>query len=123
MGTGAESGTGTRMERGGERRRALVSATAERSREEDQTHYLCRQEVAHAGSQQLPTQDPAPARRCGIEGRPGHQAREGGNDDGGGDEGGDGNETEDGNGHNDKDKGGNVSGNGEDIREEGGGKG
>ena len=29
-------------------------------------HYLCRQEVAPAGSQQLHAQDPTPARRCGA---------------------------------------------------------
>ena len=44
--------------------------------------------MASAGSQQLLAQDPAPARRCGTEGRTGHQRREGGNGDGnrGGDE-------------------------------------
>ena len=40
-------------------------------------HYLCRQELAPAGSQQLQGQDPGPARRCGTEGRTGrHGGRE-----------------------------------------------
>ena len=40
-----------------------------------------RQEVVPAGNQQLRAQDPAPARRCDIEGRTWHQGLEGGNGD------------------------------------------
>ena len=45
-------------------------------------HHLRRQEVAPAGIHQLLVQDPAPTRRCGTEGRTGHQGLEGGNGDG-----------------------------------------
>ena len=45
--------------------------------------------MAPAGSQQLRAQDPAPARRCGTEGRTERQVREGGNGDGDRDGGGD----------------------------------
>ena len=52
-----------------------------RSKVEDQAlsfrtqHYLCRQEVALAGSQQLRAQDPVPARRCETEGEQGLRDR------------------------------------------------
>ena len=72
--------------------------------------YLCRQEVAPAGSQQLRAQGPAPVRRCCTKRRTGHQGREGGNGDGDRDRGGDGNEDEYGNEHKVRDWGENVSG-------------
>ena len=72
--TGTVAGTGTEVETKRERgwrgkvgrRRALVSATSERSRVKDQglpfrtRHNLCRQKVVPAGSQQLRAQDPVP---------------------------------------------------------------
>ena len=66
---------------------------------------FCRQEVAPAGSQQLRAQDLVPARRCGTEGRTGHQGREGGRDDG--------NRDGSGNEYKAKDAGENWSGNGD----------
>ena len=104
----------------------------ERSRGEDQAlpfrtrHHLCRQEVASAGSQQLLAQDPAPARRCGIEGRTGHHIREGGNGDRGRDGGVDRREDEYGDEHEGRYGGKNGSGsgirNGDENRDEGGGE-
>ena len=73
-----------------------------------------------AGSQQLRAQDLAAARRCGTEGRTGHQGREGGNGDGNADEGGDGNKGEYGNEHKNRDRGEYRSGNGDENRDEGG---
>ena len=89
---GAEMGTRTEREWGG-RRRALVSATPGKKQSRRPGTAIphaassilytinCRQ-LTPAGSQQLRAQDPAPARRCGTEGRTGHQGREGGNGDG-----------------------------------------
>ena len=74
--------------------------------------------MAHEGSQQLRARDPAPARRCGAEGRTGHRGQEGGNGNGNRDGCGDGNEDEDGNVHGDRDCGGNEDESGE----EGGGE-
>ena len=74
--------------------------------------------MAPAVSQQLQAQDPAPAPRCGIEGRTGHRGREGENGDG--NRGGDGNEGEDGNEHEGREGGENGSGNGDGNRDEGG---
>ena len=75
-----------------------------------------------ADSQQLRTQDPAPARRCGTEGRTVKGTRDGRGKDGYGnrDGGGEGNENEDGNGHGDRDGGKSGSGNEDENREEGG---
>ena len=76
------------MERKGGSRRALVSITSGNKQIEDQalsfhtSHYLCRQEVAPAGSKQLWAQDPVLAQRCGTKGRTGHQELEGRNGDG-----------------------------------------
>ena len=64
--------------------------------------------MAPEGSQQLREQDPAPARRCGTEGRTGHQGREGGNRDGKED----GKEDECRDEHEGRDEGENGSGNG-----------
>ena len=73
--------------------------------------------MALAGSQQLRAQDPTPVRRCGTEGRSGHQGWEGGNGDGNKDRGGDGNENEDRHRHENKDGGGNGNGNGNEKTE------
>ena len=82
--------------------------------------------MAPAGSQQLRTQDPAPARRCGTEGSTRHQGREVGNGDGNRIGGGDGREDEYGDEHEGTDGGDNGSGNRrenrDDNRGEGGGK-
>ena len=82
-------------------------------------HYLCRQQAAYEGSQQLLTQNLALARRCGTEGRRVHQGREGGNGDGNRAESRDGNEDEYGN---ELEGGENGSGNGEENREGVGGE-
>ena len=50
--------------------------------------------MASVGIQKLLAQEPAPALRCGTEGRPRHQRRRGGNGDGNRDGDGDGNEDE-----------------------------
>ena len=82
--TGAGTGLEWRREREQERRgkggsrRDLVSATSGKKHNRrpgtaiPTRYHLCRQEVAPADSQQLRTQDPAPVRRCGTEGRTGH---------------------------------------------------
>ena len=78
--------------------------------------------MALVGSQQLREQYPAPARRCGTEGRTGHKGREGGNGDGNRD----GRDGEYGDEHEGRDGVENGSGNGkEDMdenRDEGGGE-
>ena len=117
-------------ERGGEGQ-LWHSPHQERSTVEDQAlpfhawHHLCRQKVAFAGSQQLPTQDLPPARRCGTKGRIGHQGREGGNSDGYRYGGGHGNEAEYGSDYECRDRSengiGNGNGNGDENRDEGGG--
>ena len=62
--------------------------------------------------------DPAPAQRCGSEGRGGHQEREGGNGDRNRNGGENGNEDEYGNEHEGRDEGANGNGNGDKNREE-----
>ena len=60
------------------------------------------------------THKPTPVRRCGTEGRTGHQGRERGNDDG--------DRDNDGNRHGDKDGGGNGSGKEDENGQEGKGE-
>ena len=85
-------------------------------------HYLSRQGVAPVGSQQILAQDPAPARRCGTEGKPGHKRREGENGDEKRDVGGDGNKDQYGNEHEGSDRGENGTENGDENGDEGGKK-
>ena len=85
-GDGSRNGDGigdrNRIENGvGRRERGKIRFPQhqKRSRVVDQAlvfrawYSLCRQKVAPTGSQQLLAQDPAPARRCRVEGRTGHQ--------------------------------------------------
>ena len=105
-----ENGKGRGQKGGGElwylphRERSRVKDHALPSRTR---HYICRQEAAPAGSQQLRVQDLAPVRRCGAEGRTGYQGRDGGSYDG--------NRDENGNEHKARDAGENWSGNGDEY--------